>query len=509
MTTRPGEGWRRVLGRLLPVTLGGRLVLTVLLLAALVSAITIIMDTTIVRAQAGPAGLSSSLVWLAIVSTVAASLVAAMIGALVGIWIARLARQPVEIMVDRVASAGASVLDGETYLGKGGLPDPLLPRELNDLSSVVDDVLVRLAEKQAELRDAIANLRAAEEALDAVVSGSLDSQLLVEGDTIVLANPAAAIALGFSPESLNGSSLSALTEVTVLDEEGEPLETRAVIDRALEGPVTVHIERDGGRRSYVVRATRPTGNNGERVLVTGRHVTEELRAQRIRSEIVELVSHDLRAPLAVVNGYLDVLRRSLSDEDRIRAVEAAKRDAARMSDLLEDLLSAAQAEQLLAPDELVPVSLAELAEEVAASLSTAHPARALRADAADGGHVLGDGKRLRQALVNLVTNALRYSPDDSPVTIRVSCAGPRACLSVEDHGPGVPEDQRELVFERYARLEGGSGRRPGLGLGLYIVRVIAENHGGSTRVEETPGGGATFVIDLPAVAAASSQPAPA
>jgi two-component system OmpR family sensor kinase len=110
--------------------------------------------------------------------------------------------------------------------------------------------------------------------------------------------------------------------------------------------------------------------------------------------------------------------------------------------------------------------------------------------------VLGEEKRLRQVLVNLVTNAFKYSPEPAPIEVQVTCDDSHVFLRVVDHGPGVPAEERDRVFERFARLDGGSAR-PGLGLGLYIVRIISENHGGCVRVEETPGGGATFVVELP------------
>jgi signal transduction histidine kinase len=83
-----------------------------------------------------------------------------------------------------------------------------------------------------------------------------------------------------------------------------------------------------------------------------------------------------------------------------------------------------------------------------------------------------------------------------PVTVRVTCADGAAQLQVVDRGPGIPAQDRERIFDRYTRLDGTSGR-PGVGLGLYIVRTIAENHGGAVRIAETEGGGATFIVELP------------
>jgi two-component system OmpR family sensor kinase len=85
------------------------------------------------------------------------------------------------------------------------------------------------------------------------------------------------------------------------------------------------------------------------------------------------------------------------------------------------------------------------------------------------------------------------------VVLSVSCNDGAVMVQVADHGPGVPAKDRERIFDRFIRLEGTAAGRPGFGLGLYIVRIISENHGGSVRIEETPGGGATFVVELPRV----------
>jgi len=186
----------------------------------------------------------------------------------------------------------------------------------------------------------------------------------------------------------------------------------------------------------------------------------------------------------------------MTDEQRVKAIDAARRNAARMADLLEDLLSATRAQELLAPSELVPTPLCTLADEVVGSLGPTHSERKLLLESECDPVVLGEEKRLRQVLVNLVTNAYKYSPDTHPIQVRVRCDEVNAYLEVIDHGPGIPEDEREHVFERFTRLENGIGR-PGVGLGLYIVNIISRNHGGSVSVEETPGGGATFVVQLP------------
>jgi signal transduction histidine kinase len=293
------------------------------------------------------------------------------------------------------------------------------------------------------------------------------------------------------------SATHAFSAAEILTEEGVEMTGADLVERALQEGTTVSLAfPDGVRRWYAVEAVRHADERHEQVLLTARDVTEERRIASIRAEIVSLVGHDLRSPLTVVIGYLDLLQRPMSDEERLRALDAARRNAARMADLLEDLLSATRAEELLAPSDLVPTSLTALAEEVVASLAPTHNERPLLLEEQCEPIVLGEEKRLRQVLVNLVTNAYKYSPEPEPILVRIRCDEKSAFLEVVDHGPGIPVDERDHVFERFAQLQ-EDGKRAGIGLGLYIVSIIAHNHGGSASVEETPGGGATFVVELP------------
>jgi signal transduction histidine kinase len=223
----------------------------------------------------------------------------------------------------------------------------------------------------------------------------------------------------------------------------------------------------------------------------------EDRLDRIRAEVVSLITHDLRAPLCVVMGYLDLLRAPLTPSERERALEAARANAARIGELLDDMESASHADRLLASVSVSPVRLADLANEVVTSLERLSAGPRLDCEPLSWPIVRGDEMRLRQLLVNLVMNALKYSPPASPVRVRVTQSAATAVVEVVDHGPGVPEGDRRRIFERFARLGEGDDRPAGVGLGLYIVRIISENHGGTVRVDETPGGGATFVFEMP------------
>ncbi len=438
----------------------------------------------------------------AIYSSVISGLLAIVIGVSLGIVLTRFIKRPVERLVDHVKTEGYLAVEGAPFTAESSLDDPTLPTEFRELGAVVEDLLRHLAARQSDLKVAVSKAEYAEESLGIVVSESREAKVVLQDGRIVVANPAASVAFGLPQALLMDRTLSdALAESAVADDSGEELDPVTLLERSLDSPTVVQFSRLGqAPRWYVVQAARHADDLHNRILITAQDVTEDRRLLQIRSEIVSLISHDLRSPLAVVIGYLDLLRKPLSDEERDKAIASAKRNAGRMADLLEDLLSATRAEELLAPTALSPVALADLAEEVVSSIAPTHSERPLVLDAPCRPVVRGEEKRLRQVLVNLVMNAFKYAPGDTPITVSVACADGVAQLRVIDHGPGVPDEDRERVFDRYARLDGSSGR-PGVGLGLYIVRIIAENHGGVARVEETPGGGATFVVGLPCAGA--------
>ncbi len=219
-------------------------------------------------------------------------------------------------------------------------------------------------------------------------------------------------------------------------------------------------------------------------------------------ETLTLVAHEIRAPLTVIAGYLELLqRRSLDEAARARAFAEARKAAGRIERLLDDLAAATGPAELLAPVESVPVSLAALATE-AALVFTGIGRHEVTATSDGPGIVLGDGSLLARALDNLVTNAIVHSPEGGAVAISVSSQAGRVSIAVDDEGPGIPEEARELVFERFERLDATSPERPGTGLGLYIVRGIVSAHGGTVRAGSGPSGrGTRMVLELPAAPA--------
>ena len=239
-------------------------------------------------------------------------------------------------------------------------------------------------------------------------------------------------------------------------------------------------------------------------------------------------SHELRTPLVSVRGYAELYRMGAISrpEDVASAMERIEGEAKRMARLVEDLLQLARLDERR-PMDLQPLDLVPLVNDAASDTRAGSPDRqvhVLPIDADSMGPVededddalpdaiftpppltppaivLGDEHALRQVISNLIGNALRYTPEGSPIELAVGVTARRrrAVVMVIDHGPGVPADQRSKVFERFFRTDESRARETGgSGLGLAIVRGIVRAHGGRIDVVETPGGGATFRIAIP------------
>ncbi len=208
------------------------------------------------------------------------------------------------------------------------------------------------------------------------------------------------------------------------------------------------------------------------------------------------VAHELRTPITIARGHLELMGEDPVEHER--TVNMVTTELERMSRYVDDLLVLARAEQ---PDFLRtrPVDLGELVLDVLARLEAIND-RAWRLDATpDPGEAITDGDRDRivQAVLALATNAVQHTSPGDVIGLGVAVDGDTCRLWIRDTGPGVPAELRDELFQRNTRAADSRHRRPeGTGLGLAIVAAIAEAHGGTVHAEETPGGGATFVLSL-------------
>jgi signal transduction histidine kinase len=231
-------------------------------------------------------------------------------------------------------------------------------------------------------------------------------------------------------------------------------------------------------------------------------VDDAFESQR---QFIHEASHELRNPLAVIRTNLEV---TLSDpdasaEDLRHTAEVVERSTERMARLVDDLLVYARKGTLSMEREPVDVGLliSDAAAEFAAPAEAA--GQFVEREAPEGLWVLGDRLALRQALANLLANAVRIAPSGTAIRVRAGREGPWVWMSVEDHGPGIAPDDHDRVFQRFWRGDPAESRAQGRsGLGLTIVRQIAEAHGGEVKLASELGHGAAFALWLPALSAA-------
>jgi PAS domain S-box-containing protein len=235
---------------------------------------------------------------------------------------------------------------------------------------------------------------------------------------------------------------------------------------------------------------------------TLRDVTEQRHLDRLRDALVATVSHELRTPLTSIIGYLELIRTSpepVGEEDA-GYIEIVWRNANRLEHMVEDLLFLAQLDAGNLSLDLGEADLVELARE---AIDAARPAaRAKKVGLTlehDQQALVGvDGNRIGQALDNLISNAIKFTPDGGSVQLLIEDSGAGYTLRIADTGYGIPAAEQQRLFERFFRSSTASLHNvPGTGLGLTIAKTIVERHGGSIGFDSTEGEGTTFTITLP------------
>ena len=220
---------------------------------------------------------------------------------------------------------------------------------------------------------------------------------------------------------------------------------------------------------------------------------------QMKSDFVSTVSHELRSPLTSIIGSLDTVNRpelAPAEPTSQQLLLSARRQAGRLQRLIEDLLVVSRIDRGAIPVQLESIPLREMLDEVNRVVSieptiTVDPEDLM---------VEADRDHLSRILINLVENAAKYAPD-SPVEVYSWQSGTHAVTAVVDHGPGIPDHDKERIFERFTQLDqSGTRSKGGTGLGLSIVKSLSEVMHGSVRIEDTEEGGATFVIEMPLAA---------
>jgi len=371
--------------------------------------------------------------------------------------------------------------------------------EVRQFDTAEIGLLSTLASQTAVLVDNARLFQAAEggrRRLAAILASTADAVLVTDrDDCILLVNPAAERAFGIAADVVVGQKISQAGLVPVLVQ---------VFEETLppSEALTEEVPLPDGRTLYANVSTILSAD-GERIgrVALMRDVTHFKELDEMKSEFVATVSHDLRAPLTFMRGYATMLPMVGDFNDRQREyVEKILHGVGQMSELIDDLLDLGRIETGVGL-ERKPCHLGAILVEAVDGMRARAAAKglALRLEPAEGVAVVAGGAALlRQAVANLVDNAVKYTPSGGIVTVGLSVRDEQAVVRVADTGIGIAPDDQVRLFEKFYRIR----RRdtmdiPGTGLGLAIVKSIVERHDGKVWVDSELDKGSTFYISLP------------
>ncbi len=352
--------------------------------------------------------------------------------------------------------------------------------------------------------------------MEAMFEAMIDGMILCDKEgRIVRANRAFQdlLALDRCPDYYAMSPQEHLELLALRDMQGRPLLaaqmplTRALRGEVIEGPTTVDVRMralDGRELDANITAApvRDSAGRIEGAVAVFRDVTERRQLEAERAHLMSMVSHELKAPLAVIGLANSVIRRRAARQQPASpdALIHLNEGVARMTRLVNDLVDASGLDTDHLTLQRAPTDLRDLCYQVAGE-QMGMTGRLVTLDLPQEPVQLDlDAVRINQVLANLLSNALKYSPPDRSVSVRLRRTSGAVCVEVRDEGPGIPAEAQSHIFERFYRVPGiqvqhGSG--VGLGLGLYICRRLVELHGGTVGVESSEGKGSTFWFTLP------------
>jgi PAS domain S-box-containing protein len=334
---------------------------------------------------------------------------------------------------------------------------------------------------------------------DAVIGKTLDG-------TIISWNRAAERIYGYTADEVIGRPIS------ILIPPDRPNELPDILSRLARGQRIDHYltkrARKGGVIIDVSVTISPVHNEAGTIIgasAIARDVTSQQHAMnealRMREEFISVAAHELRTPLTTLFARLQLVERRLTrtelDPATIRRDITLVRQAAdRLKSLIDRLLDSSRITSGRLQLERATTDVAAMMKSVASVLAetSGREIRVLASDPPESYRADLDGVRLEEVVVNLIDNAVKYSPRDTPIDIEASSNPDAIAIAVRDRGPGVPADERTRIFEPFHR---SSTTAPGVGLGLHIAKEIVELHGGTLTVESPDDGGSRFVVTLP------------
>ncbi len=385
---------------------------------------------------------------------------------------------------------------------------PFTPSERQVLTTFADQAAIAVHNAQLYQQLSYEKRR-----LDAILEYSADGVMVLDnGLRIAIFNRALAELTGWAASEVIGRHHDEVVK-------WRRLETRMDLSQAIAGgwPVTtdggprspLYVEgdlqrRNGGTASVGITYAPLLDREGRlvNIIANVRDISRFREADRLKNTFVSVVSHELKTPVTIIQGYAETLNRpdACWDQDMLReGLTAISEEARRLDALINDLLDASRLQARALSLHFERVDLEEVAQRVAQRYGSQTTRHELLVGFPRGFPVvLGDPGRLEQVLNNLVSNAIKYSPQGGQVRILGQIRPDEVVITVTDEGAGIPVTEQARIFEPFYRVEGPLSRETyGAGLGLYLARAIVEAHGGRIWVESEPGQGTAISFTLP------------
>jgi len=391
----------------------------------------------------------------------------------------------------------------ERGLEKKRLSEALRTRaaELEQANRTIQSINESLEEKvtqaTAELAERIGELQESRRQLTAVIDSMQDGLLVYDSaGRVVQANPFALQLFSSSYDDMMG-----LGSVDVAKLTGEPPLTALPSEETADRPVV--FEFGGPRPRFVRRIVSSIPSEAGRTsgcVVVYQDITDQKEVEQLKDDFLSIASHELKTPLTSIMGYTQLLGRKLGSANAAEVLDVIQAQCRRMNRLVEDLLDVSRIERGGLETAHCPVTLPTVVEGVLAKFRTTshrHEFRVLCHD--EGITVWADEDRLDQVLSNLVSNAIKYSPDGGAVEVTIKRREQHAEVAVRDWGIGIAPEQQSRIFSRFYQADSvvRSRRFGGMGLGLFICKAIIDEMGGTISVESAVGHGSTFRVSLP------------
>ncbi len=359
---------------------------------------------------------------------------------------------------------------------------PFQAEHISLMSTLADYAAIAI-----ENAHAYASLDLERKKLELILTKVEDCVIVVEHDgRLIIANQAAQKAFGLQGNLAAQPVVDLIRHQDLLD----------IFQQTITTPYRSEIQLDDGR-VFNAQVT-PIPEIG--TVVTMQDITHLKELDRIKSEFVSTVSHDLRSPLTAILGYVELISRvGPVNEQQKEFIARVQVSVHNITSLINDLLDLGRIEAGFdARKELIPFGVIVNSALEGLALRISEKSQQLTVNIPpDLPTVMGNPVRLRQMVANLVGNAVKYTPPNGRIAVLAHCEAGQIILQITDNGPGIPASDQPYIFEKFYRASNVPNETPGSGLGLAIVKSIIDNHGGRIWVESSEGYGTTFTVVLP------------